>query len=150
MLRRKLSIGNAQFFRRQNERNLQTNAGSRGSVRIRRTLLFRADPDTISKFEISAFSLAKPINQLTFSPKRPLPSTILSPLTSREGDDDDVFTRQSLLPSWLTPTNLDRYLNCEKNRCTVIKMSSQSCRGSDINEKAEIWENEYCLSFLSH
>ena len=66
MLRRKLSIGNAQFFRRQNERNLQTNAGSRGSVRIRRTLLFRADPDTISKFEISAFSLAKPINQLTF------------------------------------------------------------------------------------
>ena len=47
-------------------------------VRIRRTLLFRADPDMISKFEISAFSLAKPINQLTFSPKRPLPSTILS------------------------------------------------------------------------
>jgi len=60
------------------ERNLQTNAGSRGSVRICRTLLFRADPDMISKFESSAFSLAKPINQLTFSPKRLLPSTILS------------------------------------------------------------------------
>ena len=48
------------------ERNLQTNAGSRGSVRIRRTFLFWADPDMIYKFEISAFSLAKPINQLTF------------------------------------------------------------------------------------
>ena len=72
------------------------------------------------------------------------------PLTSREGDDDDVFTRQSSLPSWLTPTNLDWYPNCEKNSRTVIKMSSQSCRGSDINEKAEIWDYEYCLSFLSH
>ena len=34
------------------------------------------------KVENSAFSLAKPINQLTFSPKRPLPSTILSPSSS--------------------------------------------------------------------
>ena len=60
------------------ERNLQTNAGSHGSVRIRRTFLFWADPDMISNFENSAFTLAKPINQLTFSPKRLLPSTILS------------------------------------------------------------------------
>ena len=52
--------------------------GAGATVRIRRTLLFWADPDMISKSESSAFSLAKPINQLTFSPKRLLPSTILS------------------------------------------------------------------------
>ena len=57
---------------------LKSDVSSRGSVRIRRTLLFRADPDMISKFGNSAFSLAKPINQLTFLPKRLLPSTILS------------------------------------------------------------------------
>ena len=52
--------------------------GAGATVRIRRTLLFWADPDMISKFENSAFNLAKPINQLTFLPKQPLPSTILS------------------------------------------------------------------------
>ena len=46
--------------------DLQTNAGSRGSVRIRRALLFWADPDMISKFGNLAFSLATPSNQLTF------------------------------------------------------------------------------------
>ena len=49
---------------RQKRRRKKKKSKRNMPVRIRRTLLFQADPDMISKFGNSAFSLAKPINQL--------------------------------------------------------------------------------------
>ena len=101
-------------------------------VRIRRTLLFRADPDMISKFENSAFSLAKPINQLTFSPKRPLSSTILSVSTGKtsyQGIENTCHTgRRRQRPTRLgifSQHHLHLYQSISENNLTIASHRNQ-------------------------